>query len=359
MKKLFSLIAMLLILFSFTSCKKEKIENVKEKDEYEVEEATKVVKGYLENLINGDLNKSNSFLLDNIKENNIDENVDNMVINSFRIEEVNESEDKAFFTVKVTKQDKNNSKAILSNYLIKVKKENMDYKIEEINNSILREIFRFEESLRIRFESGVDTNLLVEMDGIGNYIYPKDDKGKLNMKAVPKEKFALTSFAYEGDLVAITTKDENTFVGIINIDETTQTAGEEKDKEPEDEDSGKGVKLKEKPMGKDLVSCDLLMNSKVSELVFSLDEKYIIVQYIKEDNINCFRVYSTESGELIPVKLEEEFPLNKANVYFRNVDEDLLYFDVIDKNGADKKYIGRWQIDFKEIELKKVIDEEK
>ncbi|GAA0181600.1 head-tail adaptor protein [Clostridium sediminicola] len=358
MKKILSLIIMLLLLFSFTSCKKEKIENVKEKDEYEVEEATKIVKGYLDNLISGDLSKSNSFLSENIKENSIEENVDNMVINSFKIEEVNESEEKAFFTVKVSKQDKNSSKAILSKYLIKVKKENMEYKIEDINNSLQREIFSFKDSLRIRFENATDTNLLVEIDGIGSYIYPKDDKAKLSMKAVPKDKFALTSFSYEGDLVAITTEDSNTFVGVISIDETTQTAGEEKEKEPEDEDSGKGMKLKEKPMGKNIIPCDLLMNSKVSDLVFSLDEKYLIAQYIKADSINCFRVYSTESGDLIPVKLEEEFPLNKVDIYFVNIDDDKIYFDVIDKDGADEKYLGRWQIDLKEKNLKKDTKEE-
>lgn len=353
MKKILSVLAILVIIVSFASCKEEKIEDVKKKDEYEVEEARKTVKGYLENLINGDLNKSNEFLADSIKASNTAENVDSMIINGFKIEEINESEDKAFFTVKVTKQDKNSSKAILSKYLMKVKKENMEYKIEEINNSLQREVFSFNDTLRIRFENGAETNLLVEMDGIGNYLYPKDDKAKLNMKKVPKKIFTLTSFAYEGDLIAITTEDENTFVGIVNIDETIQTAGEDKEKEPQ-EDGGKGVKLKEKPMGKNIIACDLLMDSKITRLVFSLDEKFIMAQYVKNDNIKCFRVYSTESGDLIPIKLEEEFPLNSIDIIFRNFEEDVLYFDVVDKNDADEEYIGRWQIDFKEMDLKKV-----
>lgn len=353
MKKILSVFAILLIIASFTSCKEEKVENVKKKDEYEVEEARKIVEGYIKYLINGDLDKSNEFLDDSIKANNIDENIDSMIINGFKIEEVNESEDKAFFDVKVTKQDKNSSKSILSKYMIKVKKENMEYKIEEINNSLQREVFSLNDTLRIRFENGVETNLLVEMDGIGNYLYPKDDKAKLNMKRIPKETFSLTSFAYEGDLIAITTENKDTFIGVVIVDETTQTAGEEKEKEPE-EDGGKGVKLKEKPMGKNIIACDLLMDSKITQLVFSLDEKFVMAQYVKDDNIKCFRVYSTESGDLIPVKLEEEFPLNSVDITFVNFEEGVIYFDVVNKNNADEEYIGRWEINLKEMEVKKV-----
>lgn len=351
MRRKLSAIFIIFLLFFTTSCNKEIVENVKKKDEFSIDVAETVVEDYLKSVMLGDLENSNKLLEDSIKTNTIVENNNSISINGFRIEETNESNDSVFFTVKVSQQDKESCNALLWNYLIKVRKTNMEYKIQEINNSLFREVINFKDSLRIRFQNSVDTNLLLDMDGIGNYTYSKDDKGKLSMQSIPNSEFSITAISYGAQLIAITTEDENAFIGIVSVDETIQTQGESTD--ASDDETSKGIKIKEKPMGKTLVSCDWLKNSIVTKTAFSLDEKYLVAQYSTIEGNICFRVYSSESGEMIKIKLEEEFPLNSVDIEFDDFEEGAINFSVKDKNGADPKYLGQWGINLREMMLEK------
>ncbi len=334
-------------------CEKEKVEEVKLKDEFDVEIATGVVEGYLKSISENNFEESNKYLNEKIKSTNLNEEIANIQLNGYRLEDINESDNKAYFTVKVTQSDKENSRAMLLKYVILVMKENMEYKIDNIDSAVSREIFIDKDSIRMRFDDAIETSLLLNMDGISSYTYPKDNPGKLGMISIPKTQFSMLSLDYEGDMVAFTTMDKNVYIAIAAVDETAKTTADDEKKEDSEEESDKGPK--EKPIGKRVITCDLLIDSTVDDICFSMNEKFLAVQYITLDKKRCFRVYQTEGGELIKLKLENEFPLSNVDVVYNNFDKDTLLFSVVpkDESEAATKFKGKYSLDLNTFEIKK------
>ena len=59
------------------------------------------------------------------------------------------------------------------------------------------------------------------MSGIPYYAFPKNDGSMINKAPVPRKSFGMMAFSYNGERIAVSTKDENSsYLGIIQIDET-------------------------------------------------------------------------------------------------------------------------------------------
>jgi hypothetical protein len=202
----------------------------------------------------------------------------------------------------------------------------------------------------------------MESTSFPQYAFSKDDKGNLSKQEVPKNSFSVMNFGYEGERIAVSSYNKDSYVGIIKIDESMATqgggggggGGEEQGGGPgskSGEKGGQGTMAKEKPIGKEMTSVDLIKDAKVEFMTFSSGEKFLVVQYNKPDMGRCIRIYNTDSGELIKEKLEEKFPYGKVEIVFSSFDKDVVNFEVIQKDKEDKKaaeVAGKYQMNLKE-----------
>lgn len=357
MKKYISYILVVFVIFSFMGCSEKKAENVKEKDNFDIKEASTTVDKYVKFIKNEDFTSGNKLLSDNMKTKEGSLTKNDLKIMGHKILEMSESNGEGNFKVQIVKSNLNAPETIITESMMTVIKKGMDYKIDKIDNSIKKEIFYRDKMLRLRKEKEVDTNLVIDTQGLPKYAYSKDDKAKMKIETVPKSNFGVIEFGYEGNKIAMTTFDSNTFVGILMLDDTMITQGNDEQKgQGEQQEEAGGKVLKEVPVGKQLLACDILNNSEVEFMMFSMDEKFLAVQYKTRDNSKrCMRVYGVTSGELIPVMFEEEYPLSKVQVVFDEFQKEKALYKVIPKTEADKdnEYIGKWEMDLKEFKLKK------
>ena len=365
MKNIKKLLCFTLVFFSImisTSCGKSKEEPEKEekKEEFDIKIASNILDTYMGYLIKEDIESAKKLYSKELLEKDKGLGNTELKIFGYMTDEINEVGRSGLFKVIVTRANQNKSSCTLDMYNIKVEKEKTDYKISEINSEVEKEAFGQNNTLRNRSKNNIKTNLLIDFEGIPQYTYPKDDIGKLHKVVVPKSNFGIINFAYSGDRIAINTYDKDSFIGIIKIDESLAAqggGGGDSSGGGGQQGGSSSVGAREIPIGKELTAIDLIFDSKVELLTFSLEEKFILVQYKKPLLGTNIRVYDVASGDLIPVSFEEKFPLGKVDVVFSSFDKDALNFEVVEKKTTEKtlsQLIGKWQVDLKKFKMKKL-----
>ena len=331
-KKYFLYIISLLLAINFAACKTDNKKQSAGKEiekSFDIKAAENIVNSYMNYLMKEDYQNVSRFYSKEISKN---------------IPKINEPY------------------ASLEEYILKVIKEDTDYKISDVNTSIDKEAFLKNGRLRIRSKNNVDTNLLIDPGGIPNYAFSKDDKAKTDKIEVSKKNYGPMIFSYSGYSIAISTYEKDSFAGIIKIDESMAVQGGQKDDQSQQGGSTGGEKgatglVKEKPVGKEFTALDLLKNSKIDYMVFSGDEKFLLIQYSKDGYGKSIGLYHSEGGEMIPYEFEKNYPIDKVDIIFSSFDKEALNFEVVPRAGADKsvgEYIGRWRMDLKEFRVKKM-----
>ena len=246
----------------------------------------------------------------------------------------------------------------MDEYSIKVVKDGAEYRIGEVTNMPQKEAFAEGIGIRFRDKKNVKTNLIIDEAGFPKYVYSRDDGAQLYKMMVPLKEFGSINFSYEGDKIAVSTYNKNSFIGIINIDESLAVQGDAgKSTDQSSQGGGSNVIAKEKPIGKELITIDLLLNCKVDFMIFSLDEKFLLVQYTKENMGKYIRVYKVDNGDMIPVNFEKDYPIEKVQIVFSSFGEDSMTYEVIPKSNvtsADTDIIGKWKLDLKDFTVDKL-----
>lgn len=372
MKNVKRFIAILLFLcttVTFSACKKEsdqKEETNEAKQNFDIKVATNIIETYMGYLTKEDMESAKKLYSKELLEKHKGISKTELKIFGYKMDEINEVGKSALFKIRVAKSTPDKPSATLDVYNIKIEKEEEEYLITQVNSMTEKDAFFEEESIRVRDKSNVKTNLLIDKTGIPQFAYPKDDNAKINKVTIPKDKFGVLSFAYSGEKIAITTQSKDSYIGIIKIDESMSVqggggagggGGAEGGAGGGQGSGGSNVKVRETPIGKEINSIDIINDSKVELLTFSLDEKYVLVQFNKSNVGTNIRVYDTDSGELIPVDFEKEFPLGKVDVKFSSFNKNALNIEVVERKNTDKsqaQLLGKWQVDLKEYELKKL-----
>ncbi|EKX80192.1 phage head-tail adaptor [Clostridium botulinum CFSAN001628] len=303
---------------------------------------------------------------DKIKKENKD-----VKIKGYTTEEINEVGKSALFVAKVVSVNVKEPYTSVEEYKIRVIKEENEYKIDEVNISIDKEAFTKNNRIRYRNKNNVKTELIIKPSTLPDYAYAKDDKANIEKLIVPKKNIGPMSLSYSENFIAISTYDENSYIGIITIDESKAVQGgqDQGDQGSQGDQGGAGggetgqkgtdimEEIGEKPIGKEISSLDLLKGSKIDFMVFSPDEKFIAVQYETSDKTKNIRIYQADSADIIPFKMEDKFPLSKVNVTLSSFATDSIIFNVSSKEKNDKnsnEFIGKWQLDLKEFKVKKM-----
>ncbi|AWI07414.1 hypothetical protein [Clostridium drakei] len=367
----FKIISKILIIIIFSvvpntliGCSKsKKNENTESSSNFDIKAAGNVADTYMKYLMKDDLENSKKLYSKDLSKSPSPKENKNLKILGYNISETNEVGKAGLFKVKVSRSDLTSSYASLDEYSIRIAKEGNDYKIKETNNVVQKEVFSEHRQLRVKNKNNANTNLVINMDGLPSYVFSKDDKRNVDKIEVPKTKFGVINLGYSGESLAISSYDKDAYVGVIKMDESLAVQGG--DNKDEDQKGGGSDKQnqgtsaigREKPIGKEITSIDILKNCKVEFINFSPEEKFITVQYAKSPSGRCIRVYKIDGGDIIPFKFEEKYPLDKVDVVFSSYDKESLNFDVVPKVEGDKSALdvmGKWQLSLKDFKAKKM-----
>lgn len=368
-KKLLSYMLIIFFITTLSACKsKEQNKPKKQENEFEIKVAQNVVDLYMKALMKEDFEGAKKLYTKELSEKTKDEGKSDLKVKGYSIAETSEIGKSGFFKVKVARMNLMKPVTALDDCSIKVVKEGSDYKINDVKNETEKEAFLENDTLRIRSKNNIKTNLLMDKSSFPQYVFSKDDKGNLTKQQVPLNNYSVMNFGYEGERLVISTFDKDSYIGIITIDESTPTQGGATGSggngdQPQGDQSKGGAKAggtamgREKPIGKELTSLDLIKDSKIEFMTFSNGEKFILAQYNKTNVGSCIRVYNTDSGDLIKVKFEDEFAYGKVEIVFSSFDKETLKFEVIQKDMKDKmasEQAGKYMMDLKGFKIKRL-----
>lgn len=357
MKKILSCLLILFCVLSLAGCSKKEDEKAPKVNAFEIKTAANVVESYMNFIMKEDFENGKKLYTKDLYNKVINLPISNMKIKGYKVTESNEVGRSGVFKVRVTRTSMASSQSCLDEYTIKIVKDGAEYKISEVTNTPQKEAFVESTGIRFRDKKNVKTNLIIDESGIPKYVYSKSDGARLYKIMVPVKEFGTINFSYEGDKIAVSTYNKNSFIGVVNIDESLAvqgSAGQSSDQSSQG--SGSGEIAKEKPIGKDLMPIDLLLDCKVEFMTFSLDEKFLLVQYSNELG-RCIKVYKVDNGDMIPINFEKDYPIEKVQIVFSSFGEDSMTYEVIPKlnvKDSEGDIIGKWKLNLKDFTVKKL-----
>lgn len=368
MKKILCYLLIIFTLFSFSGCttkdKKAETSEKASEDQFDIKVANNLIDVYMKYLMAEDKENLKKLYTEELTKSSKDMGENELKVTGYNIEEANEVGSKGVFKLKVSRNNPISPAAVLDECTIKVVKKEAEYKISEISSEIEKEAFIENNNLRLRTKNNVKTNLIIDNNGIPEYTFSKDDKASMYKLTVPKTNFGVMNFSYDGNTLAISTMDKDSFAGIVKIDETLAVQGnqpggkgDEGSKNGSEAGGQQKAEGKEKPVGKEIVPIDLIKNAKIENMIFTQDQRNMLLQYLRTNGERCIRVYNSDNGEMIDAKFEDKYPLDRVEVIFSSFDKEALNYEVVQKPNAEKApsdILGKWQLDLKEFKEKKL-----
>lgn len=351
---------LILCLLVPVSCSKNKEKTEGGGGNFDIKAASNVAETYMKAVEKGNMENAKKYYSKQLQESSEDKDNKDFRITGFNITEATKVGDSGMFKIRVARSSTKESYAALDEYIVKVVKEGFDYKIDDTKDNPLKEAFLVNGKIRLKSKNNVDTSLLFDLNSVPNFVFSKDDKTNTDKLPVPKGKFDMLAFSYDGNKIILTTSDTGFFAGYVKIDESKEVQGSDDSsgkKSNGDSGGAQGSSAKEKPIGKELVVIDVIKDSKIAFITFSQDEKYIAMEYNKASTGKILRIYKSNNGDLIKYDFEKNFPVAKVNIDYSYFDKDTLHFEVSPKTQGDtslKDYVGKWELDLKELKAKKI-----
>ena len=307
MKKRIILIFMCIFLLMLMSCSNA---NVKVNDDFfEIDEATKAGKIYMEELSLDD-------------KNNID---------SYNLEKVTEAANYVILDYKVIRKSSDNINIDLDLFNIKVEKKDGNYEVSKIKSKNSMQVYIDKNNLRIRDEDTGMSELLLRERDIPKEVYPKDNEIMINKVNVVSGKYSLLALDTKGEKVGIINKNDNqNFIMLAQINNAKETIGESSDGGNENITSNLDYnnleEILEKPVASRITPYDLIQ-SNIDKLIFTADGDFLLV-HTNDNNIGRLLIYKNPSGEKIDMNLDEIFPNNQYSLDIKKIDETGTYIDI-------------------------------
>lgn len=367
MKKKILLVIFLICTMLTTSCvfkskedfsKQEQKEEQKDEILFNIDIGKNIVINYMDALINQEEKAMINLLSEELK---VKEKIifpKSLKCKSYKLDDVSQVGLKGSFTIKAAFTDMERPLAILENFIIEVSNENSSYKITKIVRKHDKEVFSEGISLRVRNDGEVKTYLIIDESSIPQYAVSKDDKSANYQVKTPNDVFNSLGINYNGDRLIFSKGDKDAYVGLIYIDYSMPTQGPDSS-QSKNQSGGNGGKspARETPIGQKIISLDYLMGTQVEYGIFSLEEEFAIIQYNRSNQGRFIKVYDTSKGEVLDLKLEKKFPLDKIEVVYASLDKEILNIEVIPKetnDNTDSKILGLWRINLKTKEITKI-----
>lgn len=327
---------------------------------FNMEKANDIVKEYLNNIILGDLDSANSLLSEELLTSNKNSGEGISKIISFKSDQSIEGSNYAYFIYDIVRSSDIEPKSDLENTTFKVKKQNKEYKIDEIKSKSEKEIYIKGNGLRVTGEEGGKSSLIINLNTIPQDTYLRDNKIMLYKDVVPKDYFGKVCLSFTGNRIAITTtNNKDSYICIAYIDEALMSSAQ-----PSGNGLNSGASLGtgnidsledilEKPIAQKLIPVDLLKNSKITKFIFSQEEDILQVSYNNEYNKERIKLYKSDDGSLIQTELDTIFPQEKYNISDGKFEEDVFKFKVTDPDSEGNNN-GDYILNLKNLDIKKL-----
>lgn len=356
MKKFLTFFIAIIISTFIAGCSQNKKDTQETlQDGFDYEKGQKISDQYIENLAKGqfqlladlsapDLNSSNKQVLQKGEK-----------IISYKKMDTKETGKSMYYRYRVNRCKEGSPRTDLDDIIVKVERSENGYLVSDVTASTELEVFSTGSSLRVKYKDEVRNYLLLRINNLPKETYPKINKSPIYKEIVPTEEFGSINLAYEGKKIAITSKDKTkTFIAIVEID------SEEKKKSTADTGNSEmteQLELLERPIGKKVISLDLLYDKNVEQLIFSKDEDSLVVQYSEANKGKGINIYKSNSGELQDVRLDDMFPREKYNVLINKLNEKDLYIKITPLegvNGIREDVVGEYSINLEDLNITKL-----
>ena len=360
MRKIILLIIGIILTTTFLGCRKTTLNGTAVLKKFDIEEASKTVDAYMKADMKNDVAGMDKLYSSSYKKRTEDKILNNIIITGYKFDQTMQAGKLGQIQVKVTKLNTIGTYAILDTYTFKVIKESNQYKIKDIETKNEKESFVSGNGVRLRSKDDAKTLLVTNFDGMPKYYYEQKDKAKTNMLPVDLSAFGVIAMTYEGSSQAISTKGKNAYIEVVRYDESMLTQGGTSPQGGgEGGAGGAGGQGEtnigpEKPLAKEIVPIDIINDGIINNMVFSEDERYLAVQYVKSNGDTSIRVYKNKTGEQVPFEFEKNYPMNKVDVLINIFDKNGLVYTVNPKasyanDSSLKDIVGRWQLDTKKF----------
>lgn len=330
--------------------------------------ALTVAENYLNLLAKEDYENASKLYSKSLKDKNQDFRPGDLRIVGFNQDTLNEVGESILVRYRVTRVVKGEARSDLDNCSIKIIKEGTDYKISEVKSENEKEAYVEGKSLRQRRKDEVKSSPIIRLHRLPREMYPKSNKANFNKVPIPNKEFTAVNFSYSGEKIALSTFNEDSFIGIVGIDDSLQTAaggqsggaggqqgGQQGGAQGEGGQQGEDISM-EKPIGQKILSLDILKNAKVDYMVFSRDEKVIMVEFTEKGKGSSLNLYETDNGNLVELDIDKKYPSDKYDVVFVSFDKNVMTFEVKAKKGQDLQdpAVGKYQVDLEKFKVKKL-----
>ena len=342
---------LMIVFFSLISCTNNKETMSYENYLFDLIYGRKITTEYLRSIIDEDIDKANSLCLEELVAKNKELKSGVSKITSFQLYKSVEGSNYGYYIYDVIRANNDEPKTDLERCILKVIKNGDNYKISEIKSQVQKQLYIKGESLRIVGENGVDSNLVIDMSNIPNEAYLKENAIMIYKENVPKEEFGEIGIGFMGNKIAISTQNsKNSYICITIIDDSSMSgSGIEVSG---DTSIGNSQEIIEKPIAKQLISLDLLNNSKINELIFSKNDQNLSVNY-SINGVDRMNIYNTDSGSIVSLRLEETFPVESYNTVAKYFEGNSIVVNV-SSTTSDSSKDGEYIIDLETLEIEKL-----
>ena len=278
-----------------------------------------------------------------------------MSVVSYTVDRISELKDGAYVEMKVVKTQSEGAKCTLDKWVLKVEKESESYKISEIKSTNKQQVVSDGNSLDIIDAEASYKEKITNLNDLPDTLYPKGQEPMIDVQQIPKQSYQTVGISLDSNKIAFSTTDgKNCFIAVALMEHARPAAasGGGQQIAPRDLE-----KILEKPLAQKIVYCDILPNAKISNFVFTEESNALIVQYIEGNNSKGLKIYTMPGGDLLDLKLDKIFPLDKYNVeYVASVKSNIL-INVKKKegvNGINQNILGEYIVDVEKEEVDKL-----
>lgn len=329
MKKKMVLLLSFLSVFMLVACKNSS-ELVKT-DYFEIDEATKKGKEYMQEISKEGENSIGSYSLQRVAENS------NNVILNYKVSKLRGID------VDVDEFD------------IKVIDGEEGYKVKDVNAKNLIQVYLDGENLRIKQEDTGSSDLLIRKKDLPSDVYPKKDYIILNKISIEVGDYDKLAIDLKGKRVGIVNKSNKGYlISLAEVENASQTIGSN-DSTGGTDNNGSSVdpstleEIMEKPIASNLVPYDLIEAKSIEKVSFSADGSFFIVQ-INNGNSSSLKIYKNPSGELLDMDLDKIFSPEKYTLNINTINDEGLFVKV-SAIGNDKEEEGLYKLDLKAMKI--------
>ncbi|MBL4931404.1 hypothetical protein [Clostridium paridis] len=373
MKRAISIFIIFIISISLIACKKSKnnLDSASADAGFDYVKSEQLANQYIDYLSKNDFTNLRRISTPDLNGNNKNIEKKGNPIITYKKRDTKETGKNIYYMYRVVKSSPDGPNGSLDNYAVKIdKSESGEYQIDDVQSSTELEVYSQDSFLRVKYRDDVRGYLLMRLSNFPREIYPKINKAPIYKENIVPKEFGVASIAYEGKKVAITAKDgDKTILGIVEIDEEEKkkASGEVGDSSGVGAGGGSGAGgassgaetsgILETPIGKKIVTLDIYTDKKVDMMIFGKDEENIIVQHSDKSGRKGINIYKANSGDVLDIKFDENFPKNMYNLVVKNVNDYKLYFKVepIDGvKGVRQDVLGEYSVGLKDSKIEKL-----